>query len=690
MSERRVAETRRPRRPPADRDVTRSDGLLKVIIESVSPEIDGGRHPIKRRVGEQVEVQADIFTDGHDTLSAVLLYRQVPSGGTETGDRWLESPMTFFDNDRWTGTFAPDAPGRWQYTIEAWVNHFASWRADMVKRVAASQVGHGDLVEGALLVRAAARRAEASDAVSSAWLDAQAETLESDLDPNRRAQLGLGRDLLDAMNRSPDRANATRYPAALGVIADRDRASIGAWYEVFPRSGTPEPGRSATFREAEERLADIAAMGFDILYLPPIHPIGKTGRKGPGNTLSAAPGDPGSPWAIGSADGGHKAVEPGLGSLEDFERFQRAAHEAGMEIALDLAYQCSPDHPYVREHPEWFRHRPDGSIKYAENPPKKYQDIYPINFDTSDWRALWVELASVVEFWADHGVRIFRVDNPHTKPFRFWEWLIDRTSRSYPDLVFLAEAFTRPKVMRHLAKLGFNQSYTYFTWRNTKPELTEYLTELTQTGMKEYFRPNFFANTPDILHAYLQHGGRAAFQARLVLAATLGASYGIYSGFETCVNAAVPGTEEYHPSEKYEIFTQRPEKAEGHIRDLIRSVNAIRRAQPALRHVGNLRFHDADNPRIIAYTKGVGDNALLIIVNLNPHAIEHGWVRAPLADLGIPGASVYEVEDLLDSVRYTWTGERNYVRLAPAERVAHIFKARRSPGSAPGPVNGAP
>jgi starch synthase (maltosyl-transferring) len=427
-------------------------------------------------------------------------------------------------------------------------------------------------------------------------------------------------------------------------------------------------------------------MGFDVLYLPPIHPIGLTGRKGPGNTPGAGPLDPGSPWAIGSAAGGHTAVDPGLGTLDDFDSFVRQARDHGLEIALDIAYQCSPDHPYVRKHPEWFRHRPDGSIKYAENPPKKYQDIYPFDFETEAWPSLWAELLDVVRFWAQRGVRIFRVDNPHTKPFPFWEWLIARAQQEFPDTIFLSEAFTRPKVMLYLAKLGFTQSYTYFTWRNTKDEIVSYFTELAQPDVADVLRPNLFANTPDILHAYLQKGGRTAFEIRFVLAATLGASYGIYSGFEICENEAVPGMEEYHESEKYQ-FKPRDWQQPSNIRQLIRTVNLIRRAEPALLTHPGVRFHETDNPEIVAYTRAHPAGTLFVVVSLDPHRMQHGLVRTPLAELDVDAAG-FELHDLLDDGRYSWRGEWGYVRFDPGGRIAHIFKAG-SPGDA-GPADAGP
>jgi starch synthase (maltosyl-transferring) len=644
----------------------------RVIIERVQPQIDCGRFPVKRTAGEPLVVEADIFADGHSTLRAVLRHRRVSPG---TAEPWQETPMRLVDNDRWRAAFTADRIGDYEYTIEAWIDEFASWRAGLAKWVDAGQVAESELREGAALVAAAAARAErAKHARDRQWLSARADELEGAGDLDARARVGLSDELFSHMSRHPDRSNATAFDRALTLLVDRERARFGSWYEMFPRSNSPEPGRSATFREAEAALPRIAELGFDVLYLPPIHPIGVTARKGKNNSPVARPGDPGSPWAIGSADGGHKAVEPGLGTLDDFDRFVGAAQKAGLEVALDLAYQCSPDHPYVTEHPEWFLHRPDGSIKYAENPPKKYQDIYPIDFDTADWEALWHELRSIILFWMEHRVRIFRVDNPHTKAFRFWEWALRSIHKDDPDVIFLAEAFTRPKVMSHLAKLGFTQSYTYFTWRNEKRGIEEYFTELTGTEMREYYRPNLFANTPDILHAYLQSGGRAAFQARLILAATLGATYGIYSGFEICETQAVaPGSEEYLDSEKYQ-FRQRHWERPGHINDLIRAMNAIRRAEPALQYDTTLQFTQTDNPHIIAYTKAIDGRGVLVVVNLDPHNMQHGWIRVPLQTLGLDAVRPYDVEDLLDGMRWTWQGEAAYVRLDPRERIAHVLK----------------
>jgi len=467
------------------------------------------------------------------------------------------------------------------------------------------------------------------------------------------------------------------------VDVERERARFGAWYEMFPRSAGADPSRSATFDEAQARLPYVASMGFDVLYLPPIHPIGRSFRKGRNNALTAEPGDPGSPWAIGAAEGGHTAIEPGLGTLDDFTRFVEAAKRHHLEVALDLAFQASPDHPYVGEHPSWFRHRPDGTIKYAENPPKKYQDIYPFDFESADWVELWHELKAVIEFWIARGVLIFRVDNPHTKPFRFWEWALGDIRRRHPDAIFLAEAFTRPKIMRHLAKIGFSQSYSYFTWRNTKEELEEYFTELTQSEVREYMRPNLFANTPDILHEYLQQGGRPAFQARLVLAATLGANYGIYSGFELAEHVPVrAGSEEYLDSEKYQI-RPRDFDAPNSLAELIARVNAIRRAHRALQFDHGLEFHETDNPQLICYSKRTpeGTDPILVIVNLDPHNMQHGNVKLPLYDWKLPLDSTIEAHDLLLDETYVWRGEWNYVRLDPHSRVAHILALRIAPAA---------
>ena len=642
----------------------------RVIVEGVHPEVDGGRFPIKRTVGEEVIVGADIFADGHDTLAAALLYRK--RGEAE----WLEVPMQSLGNDRWQARFRIDELTPYEYTIESWVDRFGSWRHEVSKKFGAGQDLKSELLEGAALVRDALLRApEAADDDHRVLSETAASLADEALGQPERVAAALAVAVESAMARFVDRSLATRYPRELQVTVERERARFGAWYEMFPRSSGSNPDRSGTFKDAEERLPYIASMGFEVLYLPPIHPIGRAFRKGRNNTLDPGPDDVGSPWAIGSEDGGHDAVEPGLGTIEDFDGFVTAAKRWRLEIALDLAYQASPDHPYVKEHPAWFRQRPDGTIKYAENPPKKYQDIYPINFDSPEWQALWTELKRVIEFWIAHGVKIFRVDNPHTKSFRFWEWALADIKRQHPDTIFLSEAFTRPKVMRYLAKSGFSQSYTYFTWRNAKDELMEYFTELTRTDVREYMRPNLFANTPDILHEYLQHGGRPAFQVRLILAATLGASYGIYSGYELCENVPVrPGSEEYLDSEKYQIRL-RDYDDPASLSELIGRINAIRREHPALQRDRGLRFHQTDNPHIICYSKRSedGSDLILVIVNLDAHHMQHGFIQLPLGDWGLsPGASI-EVLDLISSERYYWRGEWNYVRLDPQARVGHIL-----------------
>ena len=653
--------------PPA---VAAIDPLLvrRVVIETIRPTVDGGRFPIKRVVGESVDVSADVFGDGHDVIAAVVQYRAGRAAGERTTDAsWRKAPMVLAapGSDEWKASFWLAAIGPHEYRIVAWIDRFLTWRRDVQLKFAAGQNIELELLEGSLLVREAAGRATNRDAVG---LLARADALAGSAAEADRLPLALDDRLLALMSSYADRSRATTS-AAQRVWVDRERARFGAWYEMFPRSAGPDPTRSGTFAEAAAELPRIADMGFDVLYLPPIHPIGESFRKGPNNTLTAAPGDPGSPWAIGSSAGGHTAVEPGLGTLAEFEEFCAAAARLDLEIALDLAWQASPDHPWVHEHPGWFRHRPDGTIKHAENPPKKYQDIYPFDFENEDWRGLWQALLDVARFWIAHGVRIFRVDNPHTKTLGFWEWFIDRIHADYPDVLFLSEAFTRPKIMRYLAKAGFTQSYTYFTWRNTGAELTEYFTELTGTEVAEYLRPNLFANTPDILHEYLQHGGQPAFEARLLLAATLGASYGIYSGFELCEGRALkPGSEEYADSEKYQ-FRKWDWVSPGGISELIGRVNAIRRAHPALQRDRSLAFHATDNEQIIAYSKTAADGSerLLTIVNLDPHSTQHGYVDVPVDDDG------YVVRDLLDETEYTWRRGWNYVRFDPGIRQGHIL-----------------
>ena len=647
----------------------------RVVIENVQPHVDGGRFPVKRCVGDPVVVQADVFADGHDALAVRLRFRAREYADATAGD-WVEVPMLPLGNDRWEARFTVDRVARYEFTVQGWVDRFATWRDGLSKKIAAGQDVEVELQEGAQMLRALADAAPGTD-------DDRLESFLHAIERGEQAEryaAALSPELHALMQRHDDRATGATIDPPLSVLGERERARVGAWYEMFPRSYSPEPGRSATFAEAADRLPGIADMGFDVVYLAPIHPIGTTFRKGRNNSLEPDPSDPGSPWAIGGVAGGHTAVEPGLGTLEDFDRFVAVAERLGLEIALDLAYQASPDHPYVGEHPEWFRHRPDGSIKYAENPPKKYQDIYPFDFESAEWRALWDGLKSIVEFWISHGVKIFRVDNPHTKPFRFWEWLIDDIRRQHPDTIFLSEAFTRPKVMRHLAKLGFSQSYTYFTWRNSKAELVEYFTELTQTDVREYMRPNLFANTPDILHEYLQRGGPPAFRVRLLLAATLGAAYGLYSGFEVYENRAVrEGSEEYLNSEKYE-FRHWDWNQPDNLRPLISRVNAIRHGHPALQSDWGLRFHQTDNDQLICYSKQSADAAdgLLVVVNLDPAFMQHGWIRVPVAEFGLVPDRGYEAHDLLSGDTYYWRGEWNYVRLDPQLRPGHVLRLTAS------------
>jgi starch synthase (maltosyl-transferring) len=641
-----------------------------VVIENLQPLIDGGRYPIKRIGGEDLVVEADIFKDGHDVVAAILKWRVL-------GKRaWRETPMNFVDNDRWRGVCTLYDEDIHEYTVEAWTDTFRSWRAEFTKKF---EAGISDLrseaLEGAALVEAAAKRArDRADRKRLLELSRQIST-GANSEIHAIAQSG---ELEVLMATYRDLSGATQYDPPPRVVVDRPAALIGAWYEFFPRSAEGRGDRGSTFRDCLPRVDDAKAMGFDVIYFPPIHPIGHTNRKGRNNSITCEPGDPGVPWAIGSEAGGHKAVEPALGTLEDFDWLQKEVRKRGMEIALDFAINCSPDHPYVKEHPDWFYKRPDGTIKYAENPPKKYEDIYPLNFRCEDWRDLWAEMKSIVLFWAGRGVRIFRVDNPHTKPVAFWEYLIKDVREKYPDTIFLSEAFTRPKMMKALAKAGFNQSYTYFTWRNSKREFIEYFTELTQTEMSEYFRPNLWPNTPDILPLVLQDGGRPAFMIRVALAATLSPLYGIYSGYELCENEALPGREEYLDSEKYQ-YKERDWNAPGNIKEWIARLNKIRRENRALQLYTNLRFHDAENDAILFYSKmtAARDNIILVVVNLDPHRKQNSFVYVPIENFGQMESDVYQVQDLLSSTTYTWRGRRNYVELDPDIQPAHIFLVRR-------------
>ncbi|CAM5454985.1 Alpha-1,4-glucan:maltose-1-phosphate maltosyltransferase 2 [Streptomyces griseoloalbus] len=648
----------------------------RVPVRDVRPCVDRGRRPAKAVVGEAFEVTATVFGEGHDAVAANVVLKD-PEGrpGPFTPMREL-APGT----DRWGAEVAADAPGHWTYRVEAWGDPVTTWRNVATVKVPAG-IDTGLVLEegGDLFARAAAGvpRDAGQDVILAA-----AETLRDDTLPcATRLAAALTPEVDAVLARHPLRELVTSSEP-LPLLVERERALYGSWYEFFPRSeGTPEQPHG-TFDTAARRLPAIAAMGFDVVYLPPIHPIGTTFRKGPNNTLDAGPDDVGVPWAIGSPEGGHDAVHPRLGTLEDFTRFVARARDLGMEVALDFALQCSPDHPWVHKHPEWFHHRPDGSIAYAENPPKKYQDIYPIAFD-ADLDGLVAETCRILRHWMDTGVRIFRVDNPHTKPVVFWERVIGEINRTDPDVVFLAEAFTRPAMMHTLAQIGFQQSYTYFTWRTTKQELTEYLTELSGEAAS-YMRPNFFANTPDILPAHLQHGGRPAFEVRAVLAATLSPAWGIYSGYELCENTPLrEGSEEYLDSEKYQLKPRDWDAAarEGRtIAPLITRLNTIRRDHPALRLLRNLRFHRTDNDSVLAYSKRSGPDVVLVVVNLDPHHVQEATVSLDMNQLGLDWHESVPVRDELTGDTYHW-GSTNYVRLEPGRAPAHVLHVQRPPAA---------
>jgi len=645
------------------------------VIENLQPLIDGGRYPIKRVVGEDVTVEVDVFKDGHDIVAAALKWRVVGQS------LWHETAMKHVENDRWRGVFSLYENATYEYTVEAWTDTFAGWQHEFAAKFEAGLTGlTSETLEGAALITAAAKRARGADGKRLREFAEQMRT-GTDADVNRIAHAG---ELEVLMATYAARTGATQYTPQPQVTVDRVQARTAAWYEFFPRSAEGRVARGSTFRDCLGRVDDARAMGFDVIYFPPIHPIGLTNRKGRNNSVICQPGEPGVPYAIGNRHlgcpngGGHKDIEPSLGTFEDFAWLEKEIRGRGLEIALDFAINCSPDHHYVKEHPEWFYKRPDGTIKYAENPPKKYEDIYPLNFRCPNWLELWEEMKSIILFWAEHGVRIFRVDNPHTKPVAFWEFLIAGVRAKFPDTIFLSEAFTRPKMMKALAKAGFTQSYTYFTWRTSKHELTEYFTELTQTPMREYFRGNLFTNTPDILPFHLQTGGRPMFQIRAVLAATLSSVYGIYSGFELCENAALTGREEYLDSEKYQL-KERDWDAPGNIKPLITQLNRIRRENRALNFYDNLRFHPVDNEALLFYSKltPARDSIVLVIVNLDPTYAQSGYVEVPVEQFGELFGASYEVHDLLTRERYVWHGKHNYVALHPGIQPAHILRVRR-------------
>ena len=646
------------------------------VIENLQPLVDGGRYPIKRVVGEDLVVEADVFKDGHDVVAARLKWRILGE------QRWHDTPMIHIGNDRWRGVCSLYQNTIYEYTVEAWADSFAGWQHEFSAKFKAKIENlSSEILEGAALIEEAARRA--GNPEDGHRLREISELIRTSENAQVDAIAHSG-ELEVLMATYPDRTSATQYAPPPRVTVDRVGARTATWYEFFPRSAEGRADRGSTFRDCLPRVDEAKAMGFNVIYFPPIHPIGFANRKGRNNSVTSEPGEPGVPYAIGNRHigapngGGHKDVEPSLGTLEDFDWLQQEIRNRGMEIALDFAINCSPDHPYVAEHPEWFYKRPDGTIKYAENPPKKYEDIYPLNFRCPNWQELWDEMVSIILFWAERGVRIFRVDNPHTKPVPFWEYLIWHVRARFPDTVFLSEAFTKPKMMKALAKAGFQQSYTYFTWRNTKQEFIDYFSELTQTEMREYFRGNLWPNTPDILPFHLQEGGRAAFMIRAVLAATLSSVYGIYSGFELCENAALPNREEYLDSEKYQ-WKERDWNAEGNIKDLIARLNRIRQENRALHYYDNLRFYSAENDSILFYGKitPAKDNIILVVLNLDPFLSRNSYIHVPIGEFGAMDSDTYQVQDLLTDDRYLWHGSRNYVELDPHTRPAHIFRVRR-------------
>jgi starch synthase (maltosyl-transferring) len=651
------------------------DGRARVIIESVTPSVDGGRFPAKRVLGDVVAVEAACFADGHDVVACRLEWRR-------TGDAsWQDVPMQPLINDRWQASFTADAIGAWEYAVTAWVDPFQSWQHDFARRVDAEDLRVAALTGAELIAQAAQRAGAAPEAaLLQAWSQALAQAARNDAGRIDALKL-LGEDAARSTiaRRYPDLTHALRSDRIYALTVERERARFSAWYEFFPRSASDSPDRHGTFADCEAWLPYVKRLGFDVLYFPPIHPIGRSRRKGRNNTLDAKPDDVGSPWAIGAAEGGHLAILPELGTLDDFRRLVARAAELEIDVAMDIAFQCAPDHPWVTAHPEWFRKRADGSIQYAENPPKKYQDIYPFDFETEDWRAMWDALAGVFEYWVDQGVRVFRVDNPHTKAFPFWEWAIARVREKAPDAIFLSEAFTRPRVMHRLAKVGFSQSYTYYTWRNTKQELTEYFTELTRSPEADYFRPNVWPNTPDILPAALQYGGRAVFLSRIAMAATLSASYGIYGpAYELLEHAALrEGGEEYLDSEKFERRVWDRTRQES-IADFIAVLNRARQDNPALQSNTGLRFLAIDNDQLLAYAKTStdGQNTVVCVVNLDPHHVQSGWLELDLTAFGLAAGQSYQLHDVVSGARYLWQGERNFVSLDPQRMPVHVMVLR--------------
>jgi starch synthase (maltosyl-transferring) len=648
-------------------------GLRRVIVEGLSPEVDGGRYPAKRIAGDTVIVECDLIADGHDAIAGRVLFRHAAAKA------WQVAPLVSTTNDRWRASFVATEIGVWEVAFEAWVDAFTTWRKGTEKKQAAGAEIAVELLIGArLLAEGAARSAKEAPGVAALLEDAARSARDEKRPIAERMAAATGDLVVRAMDQTPDFANATPSDRVLSIVVDPAIARFSAWYELFPRS-CGERGAHGTFADVERRLDYVASMGFDVLYLPPIHPIGRAFRKGPNNTLTAGRDDPGSPWAIGAAEGGHKSVHPALGTIGDFEHLVAAARERKLEVALDIAFQASPDHPSVKEHPDWFVQRPDGTIQYAENPPKKYQDVYPFDFECEDWEGLWAELLDVFLFWVARGVKVFRVDNPHTKALRFWEWCIGEIKSRHPEVIFLAEAFTRPKLMYALAKSGFSQSYTYFTWRNTKAEFQAYLAELTKPPASEFYRPNFWPNTPDILPEHLQHGKRPTFLLRLVLAATLSSNWGMYGpSFELMEHVPRPGAEEYIDSEKFQLRAWNLDDPRS-LRDVIALVNRVRRENRALQQTTRLTFHETDNDALMAYSKVSDDRSsvVLVVANMDPRHKHGGWIQLDLEALGVGPAESFQVHDVLSDARYLWTGARNYVELDPALFPASLFVVRR-------------
>lgn len=645
-----------------------------VVISNVSPLVEGGKYPTKRVIGEPLRVEADIFKEGHDEVVTMLVWRS--AGSSE----WHGIPMQHLGNDRWTASLTFNERGCYEIAITAWADDFLTWLHDFERRLHGGQTDLStEIEEGRVILNYAAIRAATGKASDDANAIEALTTRLMQTPPAGVPALADTPETVAMLSRWPNRSLATTGDEIIPLLVETKLSSFSAWYEFFPRGAEGLGNRHSTFRDCLPRIEDAAAMGFDIVYFPPIHPIGMSHRKGKNNAVTCEPGDVGSPWAIGGEAGGHRAVEPALGTVEDFVWLLGEARTRGIEIALDFALNCSPDHPYVRNHPEWFYRRPDGSIKYAENPPKKYQDIYPLDFHCDDWKELWEELRDVVLFWVGKGVRVFRVDNPHTKPVTFWEWLIAEIHAVAPEVIFLSEAFTRPKMMQTLAKVGFTQSYTYFTWRETAAELREYVTELTKTHMRDYYRANFWPNTPDILPYHLQHANPAMFKIRAALAATLSSSWGIYSGYELCEGTPLPGREEYLDSEKYQLKARDWNKP-GNIKPFITRLNRARRENPALQSYANIEFIPADNDQILAFHKWSddGQDRIIVIVNLDPHKRHESNVHLPLADLGLSPDESFEVEDVLFEEVYTWRESTNFVSLDPRTKPVHLLKVRKS------------